>query len=529
MSAAVDLVIRHGQVADVSRGLLLNKDVGITGDRIVALAEPGQLVGRDVLDATGCVVSPGFVDIHSHSDTYPLVDPSSYSKLCDGVTTEIAGNCGSSPFPLRGEDRRQEREQSSRYGLHIDWTDAHEFFERAERVGTAINRAYLVGHGTLRGAVMGHNNRQPTPQELNQMRQELVRAMEAGALGLSSGLAYAPGCFAGTEELSALCRTVAEMGGFYSTHMRSEGDGLEAAVEEALTVARTSGVPLQISHLKTYGERNWPKITWLKERLFRARAEGIDVTCDRYPYIAGSTGLHFLIPKWVKDGGPTAELARLTDAATRKKIAAEIRATYSDEAYWQRIVIAFTPSPANKFCEGKNLAQIAQLTGKDPLTVVFDLLISEKLNVDTIVFSMCEENLREILTWPFVAIASDASFRSPTGPLSEGKPHPRAYGTFSRVLCRYVVQQGILPLVEALRKMTLLPAERARLKDRGQIKEGWFADIVIFNPQEIQDRATYEEPHQCSRGIKYVVVNGRIALRDSVPTGGLHGRILRRR
>ena len=524
----VGTVIRNGDVADVASGVLVKRDVGIAGDRIVALAEPGRLAGERVVDASGCVVSPGFVDIHSHSDTFPLIDPSARSKLCDGVTTEIAGNCGFSPFPARGPERKQEQREADRHGLVVDWANAQEFFERAERAGSAINRGYLVGHGRVRAVVMGYENRPPTAQELAAMRAEVASALEAGALGLSSGLAYAPGCFCGADELTALCRVVAEHGGLYSTHMRSEGDGLEKAVEEALTVGKTSGARLQISHVKTTGQRNWGKISWLKDRLFRAREEGVDVTCDRYPYIAGSTGLHFVLPDWAKEGGPEAELKRLTDPSMRKKVAEAVAANYPDPASWQRIVVSCVPGAANKRYEGKCVAEIARLSGSDPISAVFDLLTAEKLDVDAIIFSMCEENLREILTWPFVAIGSDASFRCPEGPLSEGKPHPRAYGTFSRVLRRYVREQGVLGLVEALRKMTLLPAQRAGLARRGAIEKGWFADIVVFDPAAVEDRATFEDPHQCSKGIEYVFVNGKMAVNQGVPLGGLHGAILRR-
>lgn len=524
----VDLVIQNGDVADVNQGVLVKRDVGIAGERIVAVAERGRLRGSREVDAAGCVVSPGFVDIHSHSDTFPLIDPSARSKVCDGVTTEVAGNCGSSPFPLRGKERDQEQAQSNRYGLRIDWEDADGFFERAERVGTAINRAYLVGHGTVRGVVIGHENRPPGQQELEEMKAEVSRAMKAGAVGLSSGLIYAPGCYAGPEEVTALCRTVADLGGFYSTHLRSEGDALEAAVEEALKVAAESGVRLQLSHVKTAGKRNWGKIAWLKERLFRAKDKGLDFACDRYPYIAGSTGLHVVLPDWAKEGGHEAELKRLTDPATRKKVAEAVAADYADPASWDRIVVSCVASARNRQYEGKRVAEIAEMMGCDPVSAVFELLTAERLEVDAIIFSMCEENLREILNWPFVAVGSDASVRCPDGPLSQGKPHPRAYGTFARVLGRYVREARALPLLEALKKMTVLPARQAGLRDRGELREGCFADIVIFDPLTVADQATFEQPHQCSKGIRYVFVNGRTAVREGVPTGGLHGRLLRR-
>jgi N-acyl-D-amino-acid deacylase len=353
--------------------------------------------------------------------------------------------------------------------------------------------------------------------------------MEAGAFGLSSGLIYPPGCFSKAEEITELCRSVAERSGLYSTHMRSESDDLETAVEEALHVAAESHVRLQISHIKTSGRRNWGKIAWLKERLTQAKDQGLDFACDRYPYTAASTGLHFVLPDWAKEGGAQAERERLTSPPIRKDIADAVASKYTDPGTWQRIVVSFVPSAGNKPYEGKSISDVAQLMGCDPITAVFNLLVAENLNVDAIIFSMCEENLREILTWPFVAIGSDAAFRCTDGPLSEGKPHPRAYGTFSRILARYVAKEHVLTLPEAIRRMTLLPAQRVGLPERGAIKKGWHADLVVFDPAAIEDRATYEQPHQYSTGIRYVLVNGKIALRDGVPSGGLHGRILRKR
>ena len=522
-----DLVLQGGLLVDGSGAPPRPAHVGIRGGRVEAVSD-SALPADGVIDASGCVVAPGFVDIHSHSDCYPLISPRAESKIQDGVTTEIVGNCGVSPFPMGGRFLSQEREYFSRMGLEIDWSDIEEYFERAEAAGTAINRGFLVGHGSVRSAVMDYAARAPSDDEFEAMKAHVRRAMDRGALGLSTGLIYTPGCYAEQDEISALCEVVAEYDGFYATHIRSEGEQLESAVDEALSVAQSSGARLQISHLKVAGEVNWGKIEWLKQRLTDAREAGIDFACDRYPYTASSTGLETVLPEWACQGGIDEELARLEDPDTRQKIRSEIAESRRGADRWQRIVIAYIPVEDLHRFEGKTVQDVADDQGKDPIDAALDMLLAARGQVSVVIFSMAEENLREILSWPFVAIGSDAAFRAPEGPLSGGKPHPRAYGTFARVLGHYVREEGVLSLEQAVHKMTLLPAQRAGLQERGALRPGWHADVVVFDPEQIADAATFEAPHQYSRGIRYVIVNGHVALNNGALSESLHGEILRR-
>lgn len=525
MSARYDLVIEHGTLADGAGSPCVPANLGIRDGRIAAVTKE-PLKAEKTIDASGCVVAPGFVDIHSHSDCYPLVSPFAESKLHDGVTTEIAGNCGDSPFPMGGRSLLQEQEYFGRFGLKIDWTDITEYLDRARRKGTAINRAFLVGHGSIRSAVMDCVDRPPTPEELHRMKDHVRRAMEHGALGMSTGLIYPPGCYAKSDEIVELCKVVAEYGGLYASHIRSEGDRLEEAIEEAFDISHRSGARLQISHLKVAGETNWPKIKWLKERLAAACERGDNFACDRYPYIASSTGLETVLPDWACQGGMEDEIRRLTDPETRARIVAEIAKATPNAGRWERIRIAYVPSEDLRRWEGKSVAELAREQGKDPIQAALDLLIAARGQVSVVIFSMAEENLREILSWPFVAIGSDAGFRSETGPLHVGRPHPRTYGTFSRVLGRYVREEKVLSLEQAIHKMTLLPAARAGLRERGALRPGWHADVVVFDPDAIADRATFDAPHQYSTGIRYVIVNGKPALADGALSEGLHGEIL---
>ncbi|NOZ22969.1 MAG: D-aminoacylase [Planctomycetes bacterium] len=527
MSSAYDLVIENGILVDGTGAPAVPAALAIRNGRIARI-ELSPLKAPSVLDASGCIVAPGFIDIHSHSDCYPLVSPSAASKVHDGVTTEIAGNCGVSPFPMAGRFKQQEQEYFEKFGLDIDWSNIDEYWDRARQRGTAINRAFLVGHGSVRSAVMDYADRAPTPDELAQMKDHVRRAMEHGAIGLSTGLIYPPGCYAKADEIVALCRVVAEYDGVYASHIRSEGDRLEDAIEEALDISRRSGARLQISHLKVAGEANWPKIEWLKEKLWAEHEKGVDFACDRYPYIASSTGLETILPEWACAGGIDEEIGRLTAPGSRAKIKTEVMAARRGDKRWQQILIAHIPVEGMGEFEGRTIAAIAEEQGKDPIDAAFDLLIEARGQVSVVIFSMAEENLREILSWPFVMVGSDAAFRETDGLLSVGKPHPRTYGTFARVLGKYVREEKVLSLEQALHKMTLFPAERAGLKERGALRPGWHADVVVFDPDAITDRATFESPHQYSAGIKYVIVNGKVALADGEQSESMHGEILKR-
>ncbi len=522
-----DLVIANGLVADGSGGPLRRADVAVKGDRIRVVGPINLDHAARVVDASGRVVAPGFVDIHTHSDSTPFLDPFAASKVFDGVTTEVAGNCGFSPFPMLGEMRERRQGALAKAGWDIDWTDAAEYFQHYRSAPKLNNRAFLVGHGAVRASVVGYAARPAAPEELARMKDEVAKAMDQGAFGLSSGLIYPPGCYAPTSELIALARVVGEKGGYYATHIRGEGDSLESAIEEALAIGREAEVPVQIAHLKTSGRRNWRKIDWLEETLRRAIGEGQDVLCDRYPYVASSTGLSASLPDWAHDGGRQAALARLRDPAERRRIVGELNAEYDDE-YWRSLLIAETHKKQNKPMQGQTVAALADQAGKPAPEFVIDLLLEENLTVQIVQFSMNEDNLKRIYRWPFVMVASDAGAKSLAGRLSGGAPHPRAFGTFCRALGKYSREEKVFSLPEAIRRMTALPADRIGLADRGRIAPGCYADIVVFDPDHVQDRATFEQPHQYSAGIEHVFVNGEAAIREGRLTGAMAGRLLTR-
>jgi len=527
MSNDYDFIIRDGLVVDGTGESARKGDVCVKDGRIAFVGRLRGNEGGRVLDADGCVVCPGFIDIHSHTDCFPLIDPLCRSKLADGVTTDVSGNCGSSPFPLHGKYLEKLREDMRPFGLEIDWSNIEGFFERMDSRGIGINLVMLVGHGAIRAAAMDYDNRSPTADEMSRMKHELKRCLEAGAWGMSTGLIYPPSCYAREDEIAELCEVVRDFDCLYATHMRNEGDEIESAVEEALSVAGSSGVRLQISHLKLAGKRNWKKIDWLLSTLRRARESSIDVAWDRYPYTASSTGLDVILPDWACEGGVDAEIERLKNPRIRRRISDEILAK-SDEGRWDRIVISYAPSDENRRFEGKSIAAIAAERGEEPIECALNLIVEEKARAAVVIFSMSEENLERILKEPLTAIGSDASARSASGALARGKPHPRAFGTFSRVLGVYVREKGLLSLEEAVRRMTSLPASRLKLEDRGILRQGWWADIVVFDPERVRDNASFEEPHRYSSGIRYVLVNGTLAFEDGDFTGELAGRLLRR-
>jgi len=421
---AVDIVIRGGLVhSGLARDELRPADVAVAGDKVLRIAPNLDLACARVLDAAGCIVCPGFIDLHAHSDQAALDFPGAESKVCDGVTTELNGNCGLTAFPRRDPPAPSGEQDSA-------WANAAEFMARVEAAGTAINRAYLVGHGALRAGVMGLDDRPPTADELAAMERLVAQAMEQGAVGLSSGLAYAPGCFAREPELAALCRVVAQHNGLYATHIRNEGDLLLESVQEALAVARASGVRLQIGHLKTLGRSNWSKIDALERLLLDARAQGVDVAADRYPYLACSTGLRALFSLWLMDGGPERAVARLRDPACRGRLRKEQSTEFGGEMLWESVMIASVKSEASRHWIGHPIAGIARMRGQDPLDAALDLLAEEQTHVGVVVFAMSEENLRRIVNWPFVVVASDSSARDAAGERGKSLPHPRAFGTF---------------------------------------------------------------------------------------------------
>ncbi len=523
----LDLIIKNGTVIDGTGLPKKNLDIGIKDDKI-ALIDPHICENNcPTIYANRMIVTPGFIDIHSHSDFLWLIRPESDSKVLDGVTTEVCGNCGLSAFPLRGKVLENRAKGLAKYHIALTWQSAAEFYDMAEKARSSINRAFLVGHGNIRACTLGYENRNPGPHELSSMIKDLEASMKAGAFGMSSGLIYPPGCYAAREEIIEMCKTVKSYDGFYATHMRNEGDSLEEALAEAIEVSKRSGARLQVSHLKTSGSLNWHKIKNIKTIIERALGEGVNITCDRYPYTAAATDLDALLPHWVYEGGTEVQIKRLQNASTRRQIAKEMLQMEGD-TFWNEVMISSVYHEKNTWTIGKTILEISKELNKSPIETVLDLLIEEETRVDIFLFSMCEENLEDILGWDFVFIGSDSSLRANHGILSKGKPHPRSYGTFSRVLGKFCREKKLFPEEKAIQKMTSLPAQKIRLDKRGIIREGYFADITIFNPEKIIDKSTFTEPHQYSEGIEYVIVNGKITVNKGKHTGVTSGCILRK-
>ncbi len=526
----MDILIKNGLIYDGTGGEPFTGDLAITDDRIEAVGgEPGHEAGR-IIDAKGLVVCPGFVDIHSHSDYYLLVNPSAHSKIMQGVTTEIGGNCGYSAAPVANEMLRERQGTAGKeLGITLDWVDTGEYFSRLEDQGISVNYGALVGHNTLRGTVMGFADREPTASELDEMKREVVKAVEQGALGLSSGLIYPPSCFARPEELTELCSVLPNKDTLFSCHIRSEGDQLIEALQEVVKVGEETRVPLQVSHLKTSGQKNWGKLNVAFELIEGAIARGVDVTCDRYPYIAGNTGLFAILPYWAVAGDTMERMARLEESPQRERVTQELKDMNASENYWERVIISGVSTKENTDLEGLSLNEAAAMRKTAPEQLVIDLLIQEEGKVEIILFSMCEENLRRILSRPYVMIASDAGARSHTGRLARGKPHPRGFATFVRALAKYARDEGIIDLKEAIRKSTSMPCDKAGIRERGRLIQGSFADVVIFDLQKLSDTATFKDPIKYPQGIEYVLVNGRVAVENGEHTGAMAGRVIRRK
>ena len=524
---AFDIVIRGGRVFDGVGGERGEADVGIAGDSVVAIEPSLKGDASRVIDARGLAVAPGFVDPHTHGDIYPLLCPDSPGRLHDGVTTEIVGNCGESAFPQTDASLAERSDSAERYGLVVDWRTLDDFARRQDALGSAINRGSLVGHGQVRAAVMGESDRAPTAGELEAMCGEVAASMDAGAWGLSTGLIYAPGMYAESAEIEALCEVVARYGGVYASHIRSEGDEVEEAVAEFVGVGRRTGVRLQHSHIKASGRANWGKIDRVIEQLEAARAEGIDIACDRYPYIASATGLSAFLPGWAREGGRAEMIERLADEAVRERLLAWLRANES-EATWRGLVISDARAEGWQRAEGRPVHALAEEAGTEPAMLALDLLAASGGRTSIVYFSMSEDNLARWLGLPYVAIGSDSATRAVDGPTAVGKPHPRSYGTSARFLGRYVREQKVVPLAEGVRRLTGLPASRIGLTRRGVLRAGAFADITVFDPDRIEDKATYECPQQYSVGVRHVLVNGAVAVEDGELTGVRNGRFLRR-
>lgn len=522
-----DLIITGGTIYDGLGNPPVQKDVGVRNGRISAIGDLRTATADRTIQAAGLVLSPGFIDIHTHTDVELLVNPKAESKIRQGVTTEVSGNCGSSPFPLNPEDSAEmQRRMKEKYGIEYAWSDLEGFFDLFRQKGLAVNYATFTGHGDLRAFVVGKNDVQPTPEQLTEMGRILADTLEQGSLGLSTGLEYAPGSYARTGELIELNKTVSALNGVYATHMRNEDDRVEEAMEEALTICRESGVSLQISHLKACNRANWHKTERLLSTLEEAGKQS-PVQADRYPYTAYSTGLSAFLPLWSRQGETEDILARLKSDAEVERIREYTEDRGRRIGGWDRVIISSCNSEANSGCEGKSIRECAREAGKGPFEFIRELLIEEKTRVSIVGFAMEEENLKNVLAHPLVSVGSDGNAVAPYGLLNQGKPHPRFYGTFPRVLGKYVREEKALNLTEAIRKMTSMPAAKLGLRDRGVIAEGKIADLVLFDPDKVQDQATFTNPHQYPLGVESVIVNGALTLDNGRQTGVLNGQILR--
>jgi N-acyl-D-amino-acid deacylase len=527
----LDLLVRYGQVVDGSGALRYRADVAVDGGRIVEVGQLGGVEADTVLDASGCVVAPGFVDMHSHAD-YSLPSlPTADSLVHQGITTIVAGQCGASPAPLLDETREQVIAMNQSEDMPLPWQEWSTFgsyLDYLAHTGVSLNVVPLVGQGTVRSAVMGFTARRPDRGQVARMQAEVAQAMDEGAVGISTGLIYPPGSYTSTEELIAMTRPVGERDGLYFSHIRGEGNTLLDSVAEAIRIGREAGAPVQISHFKAVGEPNWPKSAAALDLIDQARAEGVDVTADLYPYLASSTGLSATLPDWANEGGKEAILKRLADPAARRRMAADMLGGRTPRAGgWDAVFIS--SSPKNRSYEGRHVADLAAEAAKSPHDWIFDVLLETELDVGMIKFSMSEDNRKLELRHPTMMIGTDGSGRAPEGPLSRGKPHPRNYGTFPRVLGYYVREQGVISLEEAIWKMSGFPAQKLRWTDRGLLKKGLRADLVVFDPDRVADQATYEAPHQFPRGIHHVAVNGRLVIQEDAHTGARPGTILRRK
>lgn len=521
-----DLVIKNGQIIDGIKSKSYKVDLGIIADRIEAVGDLNTASSKSIIDAKGKVVSPGFIDIHSHSDTELLINPKAESKIRQGVTTELGGNCAHSPFPRKKPLTQFEKELKEKINLHFDWTDLEGYHSKMEKRGIAVNHATLVGQGTIRHFVMENARRDPTVQEMDAQKKLVTEAMAQGAFGLSTGLEYIPSGFASTSEIIELCRIVSKYGGFYATHIRSEDTQLMEAVAEAIYIAESAELPLQISHLKASGRRNYYKIPMVIDLIERAKERGLEVTADRYPYTAFSTTLNIMFPIWALDGGPDKFVERLKNRNLRQKMREETLEKAEGNNSWESMLISSVSNEQNSHLVGKYIQEAADEKNQDSYEFACDLLISEGGTLSIIGFGMSEENTALILKHPLVMLCSDGRALAPYGPLDRGIPHPRNYGAFPRFLRLYVREKKLLPLPEAIKKMTSMPAVKMGLKKRGAIKKGNYADIVVFDSSKISDLATYIKPKQYPDGIDYVIVNGKVVIERGKHTGELPGKVL---
>jgi dihydroorotase/N-acyl-D-amino-acid deacylase len=528
-----DLLIKNGRIIDGSGRPAYNADLAIKGDRIVRIGDLSRETAARVIDAQGLVVAPGFIDMLGQSETYLLIDPRAMSKVMMGVTTEVTGE-GESIAPINERQIKEQEGFLRRFNLNIDWRTLDEYFKRLEKQGSGVNLATFVGATQVREYVIGYDDRAPTKAELEQMKELVAQAMREGALGLSTSLQYVPARFADTAELIELAKVAAQYGGIYATHQRSEANTIDASLNEVFEIAMKAKIKVEIWHLKTAYKKNWSRMPHVLERIQQARASGIDVSADIYPYIAGSTSLSASLPPWALEGGTEKMLRRLRDPQIRQRLKKEISAESMD---WENIYLGsggpegiLIGSVVNRELEplqGKRVSEIAALQKKDPLDALFDFIIADEGQTGAIYFMMSEADMRAAMQAPFVSFCTDSGARATDGPLAGSKSHPRGWGTYPRILGRYVRDEKLLSLEMAIHKMTGAPAARVGLTDRGVLREGMFADVTIFNPRTVNDRATFEMPNQFPVGIEYVIVNGQVSVDKGQRTPALAGHVLR--
>ncbi|MFA5687721.1 MAG: D-aminoacylase [Kiritimatiellales bacterium] len=517
-----DLLIKNGAVLDGTGTPAMAADIGIIGEQIAAVGDLHNAGAAEIIDAEGQYVCPGFIDVHSHSDAYLLIEPRASSKVFQGITTEICGNCGASAAPRPGGA-----------ALPTDWQDkpfpgtwrtVTEYRQLFDRVKPAVNEALLAGHNTLHRGVCGYEPRGATPDELNEMQYALERALDEGACGMSTGLIYPPASAVPREEIIKLAKVCAAKEKIYTSHMRSEGRALLEALDETIDIGRRAGVRVQVSHLKTSGQAHWHKLEAALEKMETARAGGIELAADRYPYTASQTDLDIVLPDWALYDGRDAVLARLRDPETRAKIRCEILEGRGEFGF-QAVMIGSVEHPALKQFKGIMVDDVAAKLDLEPVDALLHIIETDQLRTGANFFGMSEENMWRILELPWVMIGCDASLRAPDGILGVDHPHPRAYGTFTKLL-RAALDGKTVLLPEMIRKMTALPAEQFRLKNRGVLQKGNAADVVVFTPEKIKEKTTYAEPHQLSEGVTTLIVNGTLTITGGTLTGNRNGKFL---
>ena len=529
---AFDLVITHGHIIDGTGSPWYSGDVGIRDGKIAAIGNLAAAPRTRTIDAAGKVVAPGFIDMLGQSELTILVDPRLPSKIYQGITSEITGE-GNSIAPLNDAIIQSDRSGYQHFKITPDWRTFREYFVRLEKQGMGINLASYVGATQVRRMVLGDDDKQPTPAQLGQMRTLVREAMKDGAVGVSTALQYPPAPYAKTEELIALATEAGKVGGIYSTHMRNEGDSVLEAIDETLRIGREAHIPVEIWHIKVAGKNNWGRMPEVVAKINAARAAGTDVNADTYAYTAWYNDFSAFIPPWAHDGGTARLVERLKDPVPREKIRKDMLTASKDwDNEWQEIpgpdavMIGAVENPDLLPLQGKRLSEIAKLWNKDPMDALFDFLIQDP-STGVAVFAMSQPDVTLALQQPWVAIDNDSEGTSPEGILGQAHPHPRAYGTFPRILAKYVREEKVLTLEDAIRKFSALPAQRMRLTDRGVLKAGMWADVVIVDPATVRDRATFDNPNQLSEGMEYVLVNGVPVIDQGKMTGALPGKVLR--